>query len=141
LLVPLSAWACGPKVQYVKMERTPCMGKCPWYTLEVFEDGRVQYNGKKDAKMQGKHQGKIDPKKAQAFLKMVARKKVHKAKGHYDSNISDLPMIHYLFKIDEEIKEIRQANFGPQYFQSIAAEMDGLLADVEWRPMVDRMLE
>jgi hypothetical protein len=32
---------------FVRMERTECLGRCPIYTVTLFEDGRVLYQGGK----------------------------------------------------------------------------------------------
>lgn len=116
------------------MERTPCMGMCPWYTIEIQEDGSVKYWGKKDAPRQGYFEGKIDADVAKKMMRKFSKKKMLKAQSEYNANTADVPMIHYTFGIgkDRAIKKVRQANFGPAYFVELGKEVDEALANVKW---------
>ena len=35
-------------------DRTPCFGRCPAYSMQVFADGRIDYEGKRVVPMMGK---------------------------------------------------------------------------------------
>ena len=41
------------------MERTVCYGTCPIYTLTIFDDGKVVYDGKEFVKKKGRVESKI----------------------------------------------------------------------------------
>lgn len=45
----------------ITLERTPCFGKCPVYTVAVHEDGTIVYNGERFVEVIGKRISKIDP--------------------------------------------------------------------------------
>ncbi len=138
--IPVQLNACGKKkVHRIKMERTPCMGTCPWYIVEIQENGLVKYWGKKDVARIGYYEGKIDKRVAKSLLRKFSRKDVLKAQKEYQATISDIAMIHYTFSIgdDRNIKKVRQANFGPAYFIRYAQEIDLILKGVRWKRAID----
>jgi hypothetical protein len=44
----------------IQLERTPCYGTCPAYTLTIHGDGRVEYSGKSHVKETSPHEGRIE---------------------------------------------------------------------------------
>lgn len=75
----------------ITLERTPCFGTCPVYTVEIYADGTVKYNGEKFVQVLGEQTSQIDP---QTVTAMVA---AFDSLGYFDWNdfnsmtISDLP--------------------------------------------------
>lgn len=49
------------------LERTACYGLCPVYVVTVFDDGRVEYEGKDFVKTKGKVTSKLDASKLDAL--------------------------------------------------------------------------
>ena len=54
---------------YIKIERTPCYGKCPTYSVELKPDGKLIYNGKANVKMLGIFDGQISKEQAAKIFK------------------------------------------------------------------------
>src|SRR5437762_3733651 len=48
------------RIEQLSLERTTCYGWCPAYTVTVFGDGRVEYEGKRFVKIKGKRTKRID---------------------------------------------------------------------------------
>jgi hypothetical protein len=89
LSVPFSSglWAClvlltflpqtstrpteDSKIQ-IKLERTGCFGVCPIYSVTLFSDGRVIYEGKYNVAVIGIHTKKISPVRVQEIAKQAA---------------------------------------------------------------------
>jgi len=46
-------------VPVITMERTACFGPCPIYTLTIFDDGKVVYEGRDFVKKKGRAESKI----------------------------------------------------------------------------------
>jgi hypothetical protein len=47
------------KTVVIRFQRTECYGSCPAYKVTIFGDGRVEYVGEKNVKVQGKKNGRI----------------------------------------------------------------------------------
>jgi hypothetical protein len=52
----------------VSLERTPCFGGCPVYTVAVSPSGDVTYEGKASVRQLGKASGKIPAQQVDALL-------------------------------------------------------------------------
>jgi hypothetical protein len=59
------------KITYLKLERTPCFGKCPTYSVEFLKTGQVIYTGKKNTKMLGDLQGKNEQSSIECFFSPI----------------------------------------------------------------------
>jgi hypothetical protein len=46
-------------VPVITLERTPCFGTCPSYKLTIYDDGKVEYEGREYVKRKGKAEGQI----------------------------------------------------------------------------------
>ena len=56
-------------IKSVLMGRGACYGTCPVYTMEVFENGTLVYNGKNFVDKLGFYEKKISPTEAVNFIK------------------------------------------------------------------------
>ncbi len=52
----------------ITLERTACFGTCPMYSLSIFEDGKVVYNGEKFVTIEGEQTGEIAPETVTAMV-------------------------------------------------------------------------
>jgi hypothetical protein len=51
--------AATPGTVAVRLERGPCFGRCAEYVVEIFDDGRVHYEGRKNVTSLGAQQASI----------------------------------------------------------------------------------
>ena len=52
----------------ISLERTPCFGRCPVYTVAVSPSGEVTYEGKAGVRQLGRASGKIPAEQVDALL-------------------------------------------------------------------------
>ena len=62
---PAAAPESGPTVT---LERTPCFGTCPVYTVAISRAGEVTFNGKHHVAQSGKATGTIPPEQVDSLL-------------------------------------------------------------------------
>jgi hypothetical protein len=72
-------------------QRTPCNGRCPVYTANIFADGRVEYDGQRFVPLLGKHTLSLPPATVVALLAEAKRINFDKLAERYAGNTSDLP--------------------------------------------------
>jgi hypothetical protein len=48
-----------PKALVIKLERTMCAGACPDYSLFVYGDGKIVYEGRHYVAAKGKREGRV----------------------------------------------------------------------------------
>ena len=78
----------------ITLERTACFGTCPVYSVTIYTDGTVEYNGERFVDVEGEQTGNIDPETIQQLIAGF------EAAGYFDWNdeytdmgVSDLPTI------------------------------------------------
>ncbi len=105
-LIAFPAAAQEPQVA-VTLERTPCFGACPVYTVTIYTDGTVVYQGERFVDVTGEQTANIDPATVDQLVAGF------EAAGYFDWNddytdmhISDLPTITTSVTRDGETKQI-----------------------------------
>ncbi|RYZ56408.1 MAG: hypothetical protein EOP49_00445 [Sphingobacteriales bacterium] len=114
-------------LSYIKMQRTPCFGRCPYYSVEIYDNGLVRYTGMRFVKDSGIYEKQIDKAQAAKYLAEFQRYRVDTLKKNYDVLISDIPGINYTFRINNELREVRNAHFGPVFLKTLGHEVDALV--------------
>jgi len=127
----------GNSVNYVKMHRTSCFGRCPSYSVEVFANGDVQYTGIRHVQDTGKYKKNIGSVSAKEILAQFTAHRVDTLKDRYEMMIADLPGINYSFRIGNEEKDVVNAHFGPEFLKTLAKSVDALVRTGE-TPVLDR---
>ncbi len=143
-IVSLSACAAKkattkhPSVTYVKMDRTACFGRCPVYSVEVYDNGLVRYNGKQFTEYSGIYEKNLGAAQAKAVLNDFAKYRVDTCKNLYENRITDVPGIYFTITINGKQKEIANAHFGPHFFNKLATEVDSFAkVDASWKKVAD----
>lgn len=128
-----------PVITYVRMERTPCFGRCPHYALELKQDGMARYSGYRFTDHQGVYEIGIGPVQAKNLLAKLASYRPDTCQSEYEILISDIPGVNYTIEFaDQSVKEIRNSHFGPAFFEEFAQSLDAALqVDDSWRIISD----
>ncbi len=65
-------------VETITLERQPCFGFCPVYTVTLHADGRVEYDGTQNVEATGAQTANVDPATVQALADQMT------AAGYFD---------------------------------------------------------
>ncbi|MBF9220127.1 DUF6438 domain-containing protein [Hymenobacter ruricola] len=84
------AVADGPVITF---ERTACFGTCPSYTLQVFADGRVAYEGRRFVPQVGKKELRMSAAAVADLLQRAREAHFEQFQPRYTQNTSDLPSV------------------------------------------------
>ena len=79
------------KILRVTLERTPCYGTCPAYTLTLNADGTAAYLGRLHVSRLGAYQGTFSNQALQRLVPLLDRWDFWKMKSRYESLATDLP--------------------------------------------------
>ncbi|MBD2770329.1 hypothetical protein IC235_20775 [Hymenobacter sp. BT664] len=82
-------------------ERTRCFGTCPAYSMRVFADGHIAYQGDWGVPILGPKELKLPPATLAEILRQAQKARFDQFKSLYSQNTSDLP---------STIASIRQAD-------------------------------
>ena len=94
----------------ITLERTPCFGFCPVYTLAVYADGRVVYNGSDHVDVTGEQTGSITAEQVQQLVSAFQAADYFNLKDKYEAPVTDLPTQITSFTQDGQTKTI--SNYG-----------------------------
>ena len=76
----------------LRLERTPCYGKCPHYAVDFYSNGLVLYDGKKYAPLDGLHESRIDSVALENLQSAIAEADFFKLQERYPAQgLKDLP--------------------------------------------------
>ncbi|MEP7293122.1 MAG: DUF6438 domain-containing protein [Chloroflexota bacterium] len=91
----------------VTLERTACVGTCPVYSVTIYTDGTVEYNGERFVDVTGEQTATIDPAVVEQLVAGF------EAAGYFDWNddytemhVTDMPTITTSVTRNGEIKQI-----------------------------------
>ena len=78
----------------ITLERTPCFGTCPVYTVTILEDGTVNYVGQDFVEVTGEQTSQIEPEVVQQMVAAFEEAGYFEWDATFDTQtVSDLPTI------------------------------------------------
>lgn len=91
----------------ITLERTPCFGSCPVYTVSILDDGTVIYEGENFVDVTGEQIGQIDPEVVEQMVDALEEAGYFEWDEAYDTRtVSDLPTITTSVTRDGETHQI-----------------------------------
>jgi hypothetical protein len=78
-----------PKDLVIVLERMMCPGACPDYSLFIYGDGKIVYEGRHYVAVKGKHKGSISKASVKLLVDEFYRIGFFSLKDRYDPIISD----------------------------------------------------
>ena len=120
--------AAGPVLTF---ERTPCFGTCPAYSMQVFADGRVAYEGRHSVPLMGKQELKLPAATVTEMLRQAKMAHFETFEKEYLSGATDLPStIVAIRQPDGSLKKVKAENNAPEnvkgYFAYLTTQFDQL---------------
>lgn len=95
-----------PDSKLIEMYKGACFGKCPVFTLTVYRNGVVDYEGKRFTDKMGVYSKKLDATQLAELKKAIADAQMMTLKDEYESRIPDLPMTKITYFEGEKNKTV-----------------------------------
>lgn len=120
-------------VTEIGMERTPCFGTCPAYSVIIKADGTFRYEGIAHVKRKGKHTGRISATEFNQLADFLVASGYAKLHPNYEVNVTDMPTTYTTAVIKKQRKVVKNyGDCGPVQLWALQAAIDGVLAHAEW---------
>ncbi|HEX9746477.1 MAG TPA: DUF6438 domain-containing protein [bacterium] len=120
----------------ITLERTPCYGECPFYTLTINGDGSVRYEGLRFVSVLGPQTDQITEEKVwelvDAFFDIVYFSYEDEYSTVDGSTVTDLPSTFTSITIGEHTKRIRDYYGTPQELKDLADKIDEVVDSAKW---------
>ena len=108
-LFAFSATAQDEAQVAITLERGPCFGECPVYSLTIYTDGTVVFNGERFTEVEGEHTLQIEPEVVDQLIAGFEQAGFFEWDDEYtDMSVTDLPYITTSVTHDGETKTIRR---------------------------------
>ena len=116
----------------IRVEATPCFGSCPAYTMSIFKNGRVTYNGQKFVKTTGAHTGAINGKEIDLITEKIKEIGYFNLEDEYDQPVTDLPTVTTTVILDGKKKTIKARIGHPDSLKELHKLLHGFTESIEW---------
>ena len=124
--------ASASPISSIKLERSACFGTCPVYSVTIFSDGRVQYEGKEFVKEKGPRTGAISAREFGELAAKVEQIGFFTLQAAYRAPVTDLPTTIVTVTRGPESKRVEDYFGAPQGLHDLEA-----LIEQTFKPWVD----
>jgi hypothetical protein len=119
----------------VSLQRTPCFGTCPAYTITVYRSGYATYFGSSHVQLEGLHEARIGLDTLHRILADAERSGFYQFQDKYDRDVSDLPSSILRVVGNGRDKRVLARIGTPEAFKLLFARVEELLLPVVWTPV------
>ena len=124
----------------ITLERTPCYGICPAYTVTLHGNGAVEYFGKSRVDMPGSQKGSVDPRHVLDLLQTLKEIHFFELQERYFEDCSDLPTAIVTLREDGRFKQVsnyyggcERKTSGPQVdLAKLSGQIDAIAQSSRW---------
>jgi len=124
----------------ITLERTACFGTCPVYTLKIFEDGKVVYNGQDFVTVKGEQNSSITADQLKELVADFQKADYFNLPDKYTAPVTDMPTTITSFSLDDKNKTV--SNYGgclsgspekaPKALCDLEKKIDALTNSAQW---------
>jgi len=115
------------------LKRTPCLGTCPVYNIEIYKDGFVRYKGKNHVDRIGESVGSIDSDQITKVNLIFEKATFYSFNDEYTDSRLDIPstVIEY-YSDNGGYKKVVASTDIPREFRVLVSELELLIENVNW---------
>jgi hypothetical protein len=125
----------------ITLRRTACLGTCPVYLLEIFDDGFIRYVGIEFVQYKGEHRAVIPQDAVENLVASFLRADYFALHGSYEIykdgmgrtwTLTDLPTVYTSLRVGTMKKSVRDYAFAPQRLIELEDEIDRVANTKRW---------
>ena len=115
----------------VKMKKTPCFGKCPYFEVIIFNDGSINYEGFSFVDNIGLFSSEINKKKIALIEDYIRRIDFFSLEEVYDARVSDLPSVIIEVNLHGKYHKVKGRYRVPEKFKLFTNFIDNILLEID----------
>jgi uncharacterized protein DUF6438 len=108
----------------ITLERTPCFGSCPDYSLTVYGNGTVIYDGRNFVAVTGRQSSTISQDNVHELVTMFYAMGYFSIKDEYSAPVTDLPTTTTSIAIDGRYKHVVNYYGAPEKLIDLENKID-----------------
>ena len=118
---------------FASIQKTYCFGKCPVYTMKIYNGGYVTFVGKANVNMMGNHMTVIRGEDMIRFIDMANEINYFDLEDNYDNPaVSDLPSTTTSIVMNGKRKTVRRRVNFPSELKRFEELFEDLIKNKEW---------
>lgn len=126
-------------VTEIGLERTPCFGDCPVYSVVIKSDGTFRYVGEENVARKGTHTGEISTWDFNQLAEFIVESGYMNLETNYDAPITDLPATYTTVVLNGKRKLVRNyGGLGPVRLWMLEQAIDSTLNQAQWGPQPEK---
>jgi len=115
------------------MTRTACYGTCPQYSISLYDNGLVRYEGKMFVDKIGCFTAKISSTLIDDFKSALYDVKFFEFKNEYDAYVTDVPSVILEVTLDTKTHKVVDRFNGPVELKRLHKQIDSIVNNIqEW---------
>lgn len=114
------------------LKRTPCLGTCPVFKLQVYTDGFVIYNGKNYVELIGDYSGVLDSEQLANVNELFSNAEFYTFQSEYNDGRLDIPATIIEYYGPQGDKKVEARTEIPKKFRVLASELETLIKEIDW---------
>lgn len=115
------------------LDRGPCFGKCPVYSLKIYSDGLATYDGRPFAKKLGKYEKHLDKNEVKKLDKAFKDANFFDFQDIYVSEIVDLPMVKIYHNNGKQSKSVEGREDRPAKLMELQFMLEKIAESEDWQ--------
>jgi hypothetical protein len=141
LLSSITTTVNGQDLPAITLRRTVCFGTCPSYSLEIFQDGRLHYNGEAYVAVTGPQEAQISPEAVKALIASFLKIDYFNLEDVYETYqnpdgsrtvFTDLPTTYTSLRLGNRTKSVKDYAFSPEKLRTLELEIDRVTNTHRW---------
>ncbi|MFC1983055.1 DUF6438 domain-containing protein [Chloroflexota bacterium] len=120
----------------ITLERTACFGVCPVYTLTIYGDGRVVYEGMRNVRIEGTRTTTINEDSIKQLIAEFQKIDYFSLKDSYEErNATDMPSAYTSLTVDGKTKTVRHYHgdfSAPKKLTELENKIDQIVHADQW---------
>lgn len=122
-----------PDSLVARIQRTACFGRCPIYTISLYNSGFATYRGQKWVENEGFYGAYVGLNVLKTLQSMAKEINFLELQDIYDSNgVTDLPSTITTIRINDHVKVVVNRFEAPEKLIKFEKLFDSLFKDVKW---------
>lgn len=125
-----------PDSLFFRMERTPCFGQCPTYTVNIYASGWALMEGKQFFDYTGFYTTKFSESDLIQIEKLAMMNGYPKMENVYDAPVTDLPSTTTIVQSENINHWVYNRMNSPDELRNFEREMETRIKDKQWKPYI-----
>lgn len=117
---------------YFMMQRTPCFGQCPVYTIRIYQSGNAYLEGKRFFDYEGWFKTKFSESEMIQIKTWANEAGYWKMNHVYDAPVTDLPSTTTALKTDSQYQWVYNRMNSPDELRTFERNIETLIKDQDW---------